>query len=47
MPVRQYNPTSAGRRFQSVLDFSEVSDKKPERQLLQPSDTGAVMSTAA
>ena len=36
MPVRQYNPTSAGRRFQSVLDFSEVSDKKPERQLLQP-----------
>jgi large subunit ribosomal protein L2 len=36
MPTRQYNPTSAGRRFQSVLDFSEVTDKKPERGLLAP-----------
>src|SRR5262245_36448834 len=36
MPTRQYKPTSAGRRFQSVLDFSELTDKEPERQLLAP-----------
>jgi large subunit ribosomal protein L2 len=36
MPTRQYNPTSAGRRFQTVLDFSEVTDKAPERRLLAP-----------
>lgn len=36
MPVRQYKPTSAGRRFQSVLDFSELSKKAPERSLLTP-----------
>jgi len=36
MATRQYNPTSAGRRFQTVLDFSEVTDKEPERRLLAP-----------
>jgi large subunit ribosomal protein L2 len=36
MATRQYKPTSAGRRFQSVLDFSEVTDKAPERRLLAP-----------
>jgi len=36
MATRQYKPTSAGRRFQSVLDFSELTDKEPERRLLQP-----------
>jgi large subunit ribosomal protein L2 len=36
MATRQYKPTSAGRRFQSVLDFSELTDKEPERQLLAP-----------
>jgi large subunit ribosomal protein L2 len=36
MPTRQYKPTSAGRRFQSVLDFSELTDKEPERRLLAP-----------
>src|SRR2546427_6499382 len=36
MPTRQYKPTSAGRRFQSVLDFSEVTKKEPERRLLAP-----------
>jgi len=34
MPVRQYKPTSAGRRFQSVADFSELTEKPPERRLL-------------
>ena len=36
MPTDQYKPTSAGRRFQSVLDFSELTDKEPERRLLAP-----------
>ncbi len=36
MPVRQYKPTSAARRFQSVLDFSELTNKEPERRLLAP-----------
>jgi large subunit ribosomal protein L2 len=36
MPLDQYKPTSAGRRFQSVLDFSELTDKEPERRLLAP-----------
>lgn len=36
MAVKQYKPTSAARRFQSVSDFSEVSEKKPERSLLAP-----------
>ncbi len=36
MPIRQYKPTSAGRRGQSVADFSELSEKKPERRLVGP-----------
>jgi large subunit ribosomal protein L2 len=36
MPIRQYKPTSAGRRGQSVADFSDLSAKKPERSLLAP-----------
>jgi large subunit ribosomal protein L2 len=35
MALRQYQPTSPGRRFQSTVDFSEVSKKKPERGLLE------------
>ena len=38
MAVRQYKPTSAGRRFQSVSRFSEIAKTKegPERSLLAP-----------
>jgi large subunit ribosomal protein L2 len=36
MATRQYKPTSAGRRFQSVADFGELTDKAPERSLLAP-----------
>jgi large subunit ribosomal protein L2 len=36
MPVRQYKPTSAARRFQSVADFSEITKKAPERSLIAP-----------
>src|SRR5512139_171648 len=36
MPVRKYRPTSAGRRFQSVSTFEEVSKTTPEKSLLVP-----------
>ncbi len=34
MALKTYKPTSSGRRFQTVLDFSELSRKKPEKSLL-------------
>ncbi|HWC09783.1 MAG TPA: 50S ribosomal protein L2 [Acidimicrobiales bacterium] len=36
MPLRKRNPTSAGRRFQTVSDFAEITKKKPEKSLLAP-----------
>ncbi len=33
MPTRQRKPTSAGRRFQTVASFDELTKKKPEKQL--------------
>ena len=36
MPIRAYNPTSPGRRFQSVLDYSDLTKDAPERALLRP-----------
>jgi large subunit ribosomal protein L2 len=36
MAMRQYKSTSPGRRFQSVLDFGEITKKEPERRLLAP-----------
>jgi len=35
MPLKQYNPTSPGRRFMSTLDFSDLTAKKPERSLTE------------
>ena len=35
MPVKKYKPTSAGRRFMTTMDFSELSYKKPERSLIE------------
>ncbi|MGE3621116.1 MAG: 50S ribosomal protein L2 [Acidimicrobiia bacterium] len=41
MPLRKRKPTSAGRRFQTVSDFSEVTKDSPERTLLaKKSGTG-------
>ncbi len=41
MPLRKRMPTSAGRRFQTVSDFSEITKDTPERSLLAPkSSTG-------
>ena len=36
MAVRKRKPTSAGRRFQSVSDFSEITKDRPERTLVTP-----------
>src|SRR5580765_5830229 len=36
MPLRKRKPTSPGRRFQTVSDFSEITKKEPERSLLAP-----------
>jgi len=36
MPLRKRNPTSPGRRFQTVSDFSEITKDGPEKTLLEP-----------
>ncbi len=36
MPLRARKPTSAGRRFQTVADFSEITRSTPEKSLLAP-----------
>ena len=37
MAIRKTKPTSAGRRFQSYSDFSEVTRDRPEKSLVEPS----------
>ena len=36
MAVRKRKPTSPGRRFQTVSDFSEITRSEPEKSLLAP-----------
>ena len=36
MAVRHLKPTSAGRRFQTVYDYKEITASKPEKSLLVP-----------
>ncbi|HZD66908.1 MAG TPA: 50S ribosomal protein L2 [Acidimicrobiales bacterium] len=36
MPLRKRRPTSPGRRFQTVSDFSEITRSRPERSLVAP-----------
>jgi large subunit ribosomal protein L2 len=36
MPTVQYRPTSAGRRFQTGYDFSEITKARPEAPLTEP-----------
>ena len=41
MALRKRKPTSAGRRFQTVSDFAEITKTRPEKTLLAPkSGTG-------
>lgn len=36
MAIKAYKPTSPGRRFQTVIDFSDLTVKEPEKRLLLP-----------
>ncbi len=36
MGIKKFKPTSAGRRFQTVSDFEEITKKEPEKSLLAP-----------
>src|SRR5579871_5222428 len=36
MPIRNYKPTSAGRRFQSVQTFDEITTSTPHKPLTEP-----------
>lgn len=36
MPIRNYKPTSAGRRFQTVQVFDEITAKRPYKPLTEP-----------
>ena len=36
MAVRKIKPTSAGRRFQTVSDFADITKSEPEKSLLAP-----------
>jgi large subunit ribosomal protein L2 len=36
MGLKQYKPTSPGRRFQTVSDFAEITSTTPEKSLLEP-----------
>ncbi len=36
MPLRKRKPTSAGRRFQTVSDFSDITTDRPEKSLVGP-----------
>lgn len=36
MPIKQYKPTSAGRRNASVNTHAEVTKKRPEKSLVEP-----------
>ena len=36
MGVKHLKPTSAGRRWQTISDFSEITTNKPEKSLLEP-----------
>ena len=35
MPIKVYKPTSAGRRNSSVLDYSHLAKKRPEKSLVE------------
>jgi large subunit ribosomal protein L2 len=35
MPVKKYKPTSAGKRFMTTMDFSELSNVEPEKSLIE------------
>ncbi|MCX5772001.1 MAG: 50S ribosomal protein L2 [Candidatus Hydrogenedentes bacterium] len=41
MPIKKYKPTSPSRRFMSSVDMSGLTDKAPEKALLEPNPSKA------
>jgi large subunit ribosomal protein L2 len=35
VPVKRFNPTSPGKRFATVMDFSDLTKKRPESSLIE------------
>ena len=35
MPIRKFNPTSPGRRFQTGHDFDEITTSEPHKPLVE------------
>lgn len=36
MPIKSYKPVTPSLRFRKTLDFSEITDSKPEKSLIKP-----------
>ena len=36
MPIRKFNPTSPGTRFQTVQTFDEITTHEPHKPLVEP-----------
>jgi large subunit ribosomal protein L2 len=36
MAIKSYKPTSPGKRFQTVIDFEEITRQRPEKKLILP-----------
>src|SRR4030095_9642822 len=36
MPIRKYNPTSPGQRFQTVQTFDDITTSEPHKPLVEP-----------
>lgn len=45
MAIKKYKPTTPGRRFATVADFSGLSKKRPERSLIKPQSKKAGRNT--
>ena len=41
MPIKKYKPTTPSRRSMTVADFSDLTDKGPEKALLEPNPNKA------
>ena len=46
MALRKRKPTSPGRRFQTVSDFSEITKDRPEKSLIGPNPSSGIPSGA-
>jgi len=45
LAIKKYKPTTPGRRFATVADFSGLSKKRPERSLIKPQSKKAGRNT--